>query len=214
MLRRFTLSCPLLVGLAALAAPDVPTLTLPWAVPGGRFALALDGISACFLLPAFVITAAGTLYGLGYWSRREQPATAGATRFWYGMMGASLALVMTARNGLLFLAAWEVMALVGFFLIVTEANKATVRRAGFVYLAATHVGTLALFALFALLSHRVGSFAFPAAGTLGRKFLNVFRKVIDGIAAGRPGRHGKIQSIGFYSGHADFHFHQVGRRAS
>jgi hydrogenase-4 component B len=82
------------------------------------------------------------------------------------MMGASLALVMTARNGLLFLAAWEVMALVGFFLIVTEANKAAVRRAGFVYLAATHVGTLALFALFALLSHRVGSFAFPAAGTL------------------------------------------------
>jgi len=74
--------------------------------------------------------------------------------------------VVSARNALLFLAAWEVMALAGFFLVTAEEEKAEARRAGFIYLMATHAGTLALFGLFALLARMTGGFAFPAAGVL------------------------------------------------
>jgi hydrogenase-4 component B len=151
---------------AALAAPAPPALDLAWAVPGGAFSLAIDGISACFLLPLFLISALGAVYGLGYWPQAEQPATGIRLRLFYGLLAGGLALVMTARNGLLFLVAWEVMALAGFFLITTEEHKEEARRAGFIYLVATHTGTLALFALFALLDRETGSLAFPAAGTL------------------------------------------------
>ncbi len=151
---------------AALAAPTPPAIDLKWAVPGGAFSLTLDGISACFLLPLFLVSALGALYGLGYWPQAEQPATGSRLRLFYGLLAGSLALVMTARNGLLFLMAWEAMALAGFFLITAEEHKVEARRAGFIYLAATHTGTLALFALFALLDRTTGSFAFPAAGAL------------------------------------------------
>ncbi|HEX9107421.1 MAG TPA: proton-conducting transporter membrane subunit, partial [Longimicrobiales bacterium] len=65
-----------------------------------------------------------------------------------------------AANAMLFLAAWEIMALCGFLLVLTEHAKPEAQRAAFVYLAAAHVGTLALFALFSVLGHQAGSFDF------------------------------------------------------
>jgi hypothetical protein len=47
-----------LLGLAGvglyLASGESREIVLPWSVPGGQFAVALDGISAIFLLPIFV----------------------------------------------------------------------------------------------------------------------------------------------------------------
>jgi len=68
-------------------------------------------------------------------------------------------IVFAARNFLLFLGAWEVMALSAFFLISTEWNDTKVRRAGLLYLLSTHIGTLCLFGLLALLFRASGSFA-------------------------------------------------------
>src|SRR5579863_4630935 len=50
------------------------------------------------------------------------------------------------------------MALAAFFLISTEDQKKEVREAGWLYLLATHAGTLILFALFALLRVAGGTF--------------------------------------------------------
>src|SRR5262249_20598321 len=52
-------------------AGDSTAINLPWAVPGGEFAVAVDGISVAFLLPIFVISMLGSIYGLGYWPQRE-----------------------------------------------------------------------------------------------------------------------------------------------
>src|SRR5256714_14320760 len=75
-----------------------------------------------------------------------------------------MAMVVLARDGVLFLMAWEIMAIAAFFLVSTEQNKAEVREAGWIYLVAAHVGTLCLFAFFALLRNVTGSFdLWPAA---------------------------------------------------
>ncbi|BCR03681.1 hydrogenase [Desulfuromonas versatilis] len=150
----------------ALAGKLEASLRLPWPVPGGELALGIDGISALFLFPLLLIAAAGSLFGLGYWTRRHHPRGGRRLRLFYGLITAAMLLLLVARNGLLFLVAWEIMALSGFFLITTEEHKGEARRAGLIYLAATHTGTLALFALFALLEQAAGSFAFPAGGTL------------------------------------------------
>jgi hydrogenase-4 component B len=75
-------------------------------------------------------------------------------------MIASLAGVVLAADGFSFLLAWEVMALSAFLLVTTEDDQTEVQQAGWVYLAATHAGTLALFALFGLLWATTGSLEF------------------------------------------------------
>ena len=133
-------------------------LSLPWSVTGGEFAVGLDGISVIFLLPIFLISTLGSFYGLSYWRQADHPENGRWLQLFYGLLTGGMALVVVARNGVLFLAAWEIMALAGFFLITTEDEETPVREAGWIYLVATHLGTLCLFALFALLRHVNGSF--------------------------------------------------------
>ena len=151
---------------AALAVPGSAAIELPWSVPGGAFSVAVDALSACFLFPTYLISALGAVYGLGYWPQHRHPGNGRKLRLFFGLMTGSLTLVVTARNGLLFLVVWEIMALSGFFLVTTEEEKEEARRAGFIYLMATHAGTLALLGVFALLGRETGSFAFPLSATL------------------------------------------------
>ncbi|GEJ56895.1 proton-conducting transporter transmembrane domain-containing protein [Anaeromyxobacter diazotrophicus] len=138
-----------------------------WSVPGGALAVRLDALGAVFLLPVFGIPAAGSVYGLAYFAQARRGAQALRLQGFYGLVTGAMALVVLAANAMLFLAAWEVMALCGFLLVLTEQEKPEVQRAGFVYLAATHVGTLALFALFALLGSAAGSFDFARMAGAG-----------------------------------------------
>lgn len=133
-------------------------ISLHWAVPGGEFAVAVDGISAIFLLPIFLIPMLGAIYGLSYWRQSEHPDNGRKLRLFYGLVTASLALIVVSQNAMLFLVAWEIMALSAFFLVTTEDEEESVRDVGWVYLAATHFATLCLFALFGLLRNAAGSF--------------------------------------------------------
>jgi len=142
------------------------TFDLPWSLPDASFSLRLDPLAAIFLIPLFLVTAAGSVYGLRYWPQQQNPANGRKLRLFYGLIGGAILLLLTARNSILFLIAWEAMALSGFFLITTEDHKKEARRAGFIYLIATHTGTLALFACFVLLAQHSGSMSFAAAGTL------------------------------------------------
>ena len=137
--------------LASLWRPVVPTSVI-----------ALDGLSVIFLLPIFLIPALGGIYGLGYWKQAEHSGNGQKLRLFYGLVTAALAGVTIAANSILFLVAWEIMALSAFFLITTEDEELAVREVGWVYLVATHTATLFLFALFAIMRNVTGSFALIA----------------------------------------------------
>ena len=130
-----------------------------WSLPGAEFNVAVDGLSAMFLAPIFLISLLGSVYGLGYWKQTEHPQHGRKLRLFYGALTAGMALLVIARNSILFLFGWEIMALAGYFLVTTEDQDSEVREAGWIYLVATHVATLSLFALFALLHAANGSFA-------------------------------------------------------
>jgi hydrogenase-4 component B len=132
-------------------------------LPIGRAAFDLDGLSALFLVPMLLISALGSLYGEGYW-RAEARADGGRPlRLWWGIMTAAMMAVVLARDAIAFLFAWELMALAAFFLIATEEERDEVRRAAWIYLVATHAGTLCLIAFFALLGRAEGSSALWAS---------------------------------------------------
>jgi formate hydrogenlyase subunit 3/multisubunit Na+/H+ antiporter MnhD subunit len=129
----------------------------PWPLPWGRLGLRLDALSAAFLLPVFVVPALGAVYSAAYWREGHAPA-ARSLRVFYGLLAGSMVLVVLAHDGVFFLVAWELMAISAFFAIATEDRKPDVRRAAWVYFVATHLGTLALIALFALLNSGSGRF--------------------------------------------------------
>jgi hydrogenase-4 component B len=155
-----------LVAVIGALINDNLSVSLAWCVPKGAIALHIDAIAAAFLLPLFLVVATGAIYGLSYWPQRAHPANGRKLRLFYGLISAAMILLLTAENGVLFLVGWEIMALSGFFLITTEDHKEEVRRAGYIYLIATHSGTLALFGVFALLDHATGSLMYPAAYSL------------------------------------------------
>ena len=152
--------------LLLLFSQATTTYSLQWGLPFGPCELVIDPLSAFFLLPVFIVSAAGSLFALGYWPAAEHPKTERGLTFFYGLLASSMAILLMARNGVFFIMVWEVMALSAYFLLVTEHEREEVRRAGTVYLIATHAGTAALFVYFSLLAAQTGSFQLPAAGSL------------------------------------------------
>ena len=148
-------SAALLAGAAlGLVDPAGASLTLEWSLPFGRFAIALDVTSSLFLMPIAIVPLLGAIYGHAYVENDPDHWPRGAAariRLLYGLLAGSLALLVLARDSILFLFAWEGMALGSFFLITVDDRDPNARSAGWVYLIATHVGTLSLFGLFALL---------------------------------------------------------------
>ena len=118
--------------------------------------LRLDGVSALFLALLSVVSGAGAVYSREYWSERDYPASAPRGRAWWSAFVVSMGLVLTMSNGLHFLIAWELFAICGFFLIGLDRSRREARAASWLYLAASHAGTLGLFAFFATLAARTG----------------------------------------------------------
>ncbi len=150
-----------LLGLAGAAGAAltgrVESLTRPWPLPAAALHLELDALSAIFLVPLFLVSAVAAVSGARSFGDAEHPADARRTRFFFGLITGAIALVLLARNGLFFLASWEVMALSAFFLVTADRSSREARDAGRLYLFATHAGTLTLFGFFAVLRHLTGS---------------------------------------------------------
>ncbi len=132
-----------------LAGHPIADVTIATPMPGGPWVFGLDALSALFLLVVLVAGAASAFYGIAY-LRLAGWRAARTSHFFLSALLASMAAVVVARAALPFLIAWELMALTSYATIVLEHGRAEVRRAGMLYLVATHVGTLALFAVFAV----------------------------------------------------------------
>jgi hydrogenase-4 component B len=128
-----------------------------FALGGERLHLRLDAVSAWFLALVAVVGGAGSVYAREYWPDRERPESAGRGRGWWSALVLFMSLVLLCANGIHFLMAWEAFALSAYFLITLERERPQTRAAGWLYLAASHAGTLGLFAFFSLLAARTGS---------------------------------------------------------
>lgn len=131
-----------------------------WSLPSARLAVSLDGLSAFFLLTVLVVSLMSGIYGEGYIRRCEGLSRSKSARPLFLLLTASIATAVCAQNAILFLFAWEVMALASFFLIIIEDDDAQTRRAGFLYFVSTHTATLAIFVLFSILGHAAGTLDF------------------------------------------------------
>lgn len=144
----------------SLCSQGTDTVRLAWNVPNGSFVVQVDVMSAFFLTIIFGICGLCITYGIEYTRAFRQRKSAGLPWFFLNLLVAGMAMVVIARNGILFLMAWEIMSLASFFLVTFEDERPEVRRAGWTYLVATHFGTAFLLTLFVLLGRRSGSLDF------------------------------------------------------
>jgi len=126
--------------MATFGAPS-ETLRLAWSVPYGAFYLELDSLSGFFLMPVFCLSAVSAIYGIEYFAARHGKRAIGGSWLFFNLLIVSMAMVVLARNGVLFLIAWETMAITSFFLVTLEHDQESVRKAGWTYLIASHLGT-------------------------------------------------------------------------
>jgi len=140
--------------------PLVLSFAHSWQMPFGALRKELDPISAFFAIPILLVCAMASVYGAEYLRHYEVKKNTGLSWFFYNILTSSMMVVVLARNGMLFLMAWEIMSLSSFFLVKFEGEKDEVRRAGWVYLVATHIGTAFLLVMFAILGHAAGSMDF------------------------------------------------------
>jgi formate hydrogenlyase subunit 3/multisubunit Na+/H+ antiporter MnhD subunit len=159
-----------LVGLAptvrVLLGRTPDSLQFAWDASHGAFCVEVDALSAFFLLPVLGLSALAAVYGSDYLLSYRHEKSLGSSWLFFNVFVAGMVMVVVARTALLFLVAWEVMSLGAYCLVTFEHEKAEVRKAGWVYLIATHLGVAFLFLAFVLLGRHFGSLEFKAFRTL------------------------------------------------
>ncbi len=131
-----------------------------WSLPVGALDLQLDSLSAFFILPILGLAMPAAIYGGESWKAWEKEKNLGAAWFFHNLLVAAMVLVVVAGNAVVFLMAWEIMALAAYFLVVFKDEKPAVREAGWSCLVATHWGTAFLVVLFLLMGQAAGSLDF------------------------------------------------------
>ncbi|MFA4874117.1 MAG: proton-conducting transporter membrane subunit [bacterium] len=161
--------CAAALGLGPVAltlTSDIPIrFTGVWSMPFGSLAFKMDALSAIFAGAILVISALSALFGAEYLRPQEGAKRIGMSWFCFNVLVASMLIVVTAQNAVLFLLAWEIMSLASFFLVMFDYEEGSVRRAGWTYLIATHIGTAFLLVMFLLLGRDVHSLDFDAFAT-------------------------------------------------
>ena len=129
-------------------------------IPLGEFYIGIDALSAFFLLLLFILSLAAGIYGYGYLRDYNGKRNVGVHLALYHLLIIIMALVLVAKNAVLFLAAWELMTVISYFLITFNNESEQVRKAGFIYLIAAHLGVFCLALMFLIMGAHAGSMNF------------------------------------------------------
>jgi formate hydrogenlyase subunit 3/multisubunit Na+/H+ antiporter MnhD subunit len=148
--------------IGALSGRPPESLQLAWDVAHGPFQVGLDPLSASFLLPVLVLSSLCAVYGTDYLLAYRHEKSLGPPWFFLNIFVAGMILTLVARTVLVFLVAWEAMSLAAYFLVTLEHERETVRRAGWIYLVAAHLGVAFVLAALLLLGSHAGNLDFAA----------------------------------------------------
>ncbi|MCD4677397.1 MAG: hydrogenase, partial [Desulfobacula sp.] len=129
-------------------------------------AFQIDGLSAFFLVVIFAVCLLATIYSFHYMDHPKESVRIAVHYFFFSILIASMALVVTAANIITFILCWEIMSLSSFFLVIYNYEFSENRRAGYLYFVFSHVGAMFIFAAFGIIYGYTGSFGFGAMDCL------------------------------------------------
>ena len=132
------------------------------AASGFSFGYALQPLSAWFVLVLTVLAIPAAVYSIGYVSHAVPATRTAFVACGFNALVGAVEAVFVADGVVGFLMAWEVMTLVTAALVATDHEHPTNRRAAYLYLVMSHVGTGCLVGGFLVLASLAGSQAFSA----------------------------------------------------
>jgi formate hydrogenlyase subunit 3/multisubunit Na+/H+ antiporter MnhD subunit len=136
------------------------SLALPIGPPWGAMRLALDGLSAWFLLLLGLSAAAASLFALG--QARHGPPPAARLLVPYPLFLAGMGLTLLAADSFSLLFGFELMSLASWALVAHDDRQAENRAAARLYLIFAGFGAACLIPAFGLLGATAGDLAFEA----------------------------------------------------
>lgn len=177
------------LGLQALISGQVWQGTLGVLLAGLIYNFRLDALGGFFL---FIISATGfvvTIYSAGYLKEYAGRKSTGFLVSMYNLFLLSMVLVVCAANIFVFVVVWELMAVVSYLLVTVEHEERTVRRAGYIYIVMTHIGTIFILLALFILYRASGSLDFTAFQALhlsavDKNLIFVFALIGFGTKAG------------------------------
>jgi hydrogenase-4 component B len=137
-----------------------------WTLDGfGRLTLRLDALSSIFLLAAGIVYFSVSLFVRDFIN--DQLEDAHPTHL-YGVMYfalmSSVVLILVANDALFFLIGWECMSILCFLLLNYELRRQSDKTAGYIMLAMSEAGFLAVVIAFLILGRTAADFSFSALG--------------------------------------------------
>ena len=127
-------------------------------VPIISFGLTFDRLSAFFVLGLCILVFCVSIYSIGYISHFYGKRNVGLFQFLLSTFILSMFFVLTSSNAVFFYIAWEVMALLSYYLVVFESEHAEKQKAGMIYIIMTHIGTAFLLIAFMMMYTYTKSF--------------------------------------------------------
>jgi len=126
----------------------------------------LDGLSKFFIIPLSIISVCAFLYSFYYFPESGHKKEWTITSIFLPLMTFSMVMIILAKNLIMLLIFWEIMAVSAFFLLLTEHKHYEVRDAAKLYIILTHFCTFLIFIASILIYKYTGSFDFPKTGSL------------------------------------------------
>jgi hydrogenase-4 component B len=129
-------------------------------------AFKIDTLSAFFLVAIYTVCLLAAFYSYHYMDNPKKAFRTAGNYFFFSLLTASMALVVTAGNLIAFMLSWEIMSLSSFFLVVYNYEAEENRKAGYLYFVFTQVGAMFILAAFGLIYAHSGNFGFIDAAAL------------------------------------------------
>jgi len=132
-----------------------------WSIPSvGTLTILLDRVSAFFLFIAAVVILASSVFSGTYMKRFVGHYSLRAFNTWYLILCASIAWILIESDIFGFLLAWEAMSLSSYFLVNFEHRRRGTAQAGYLMLAMSEAGFIAVTVSLLILAARAGSWQF------------------------------------------------------
>ncbi len=128
----------------------------------GPLTLALDPLSAVFILAVALVFLPVSIFSASYMDKYLNEYDLRYFCLLYYTFLASLVLVLISYDVFLFMVAWEVMSVLSYLLVSYEHRRTESARAGFLMLAMSETGAIAVVLAFAIMVNAAGRVDFPA----------------------------------------------------
>lgn len=159
----FSSTFMLLSGIITLLNSSSSYFSLPINFLNLSWSICLDPLAAFFLIIVGIVVMSVVFYIPNYLRKHEHSSQSlRQLTFFTGLFISGMYLVALAHDVLTFVAAWELMSLTSYFLVIYQHHNSENRQAGFVYLVMAHLSGLLVLLGFGILVKFTNSFDFAS----------------------------------------------------